>query len=64
MRDKVLAFIDAYIKEHGYSPSFREIGEALGISSTSHVSYWVTRLVLEGRLTKEPNIARSVRVVK
>lgn len=63
MGNKILSFIDAYIKEHGYSPTMREIGEAVGISSTSHVSYWIDRLVEEGKITKQKNIARSVRVV-
>ena len=62
MGDKIVAFIEAYIKEHGYSPSLKEIGEAVGIS-ISHVSYWVDKMVEEGRLTKKPNISRSVRVV-
>ena len=64
MRDKILEFVGGYIKEHGYSPSMREIGEAIGVDSTSHVSFHIDRLVEEGRLTKEPNIARSIRVVK
>ena len=63
MGAKILAFIDAYIKEHGFSPTMREIGAAVGISSTSHVSYWIDKLVNEGKLTKVANIARSVRVV-
>ena len=64
MRDEILEFIDAYIEEHGYSPNLREIGEAVGITSTSHVSYWINKLVAEGKLTKVPNISRSVRMVK
>ena len=63
MGTKILAFIDAYIKEHGFSPTMREIGEGVGINSTSHVSYWIDRLVEQGRVTKVPNISRSVRVV-
>jgi len=63
MGEKIIAFIDLYIKEHGYSPNFREIGEAVGVTSTSHVSYWIDKLVDAGRLTKEPHISRSVRVV-
>ena len=63
MGTKIVAFIDAYIKEHGYSPTMREIGAAVGITSTSHVSYHIDRLVEQGKLTKVANIARSVRVV-
>jgi len=64
MGNKIVAFVAAYIKEHGYSPSFREIGDAMGGISTSHVSYWIDKLVGTGRLTKEPNISRSVRVIR
>lgn len=64
MRDKIVEFIDLYIEEHGYSPSFREVGDGVGISSTGHVSYWIDKLVIEGRLTKASTIPRSVRVVK
>ena len=64
MGDKIVDFIDLYIEEHGYSPNFQEIGESVGISSMGHVSYWIDKLVIEGRLTKEPNISRSVRVVR
>jgi len=62
MGPKILAFIDGFIKDHGYSPTMREIGEGVGITSTSHVSYWIDKLVEEGRLTKVGNIARSVRI--
>jgi len=64
MGEKILAFIDAYIQEHEYSPSIREIGKEMGISSTSHVSYWIDKLIEDGKLTKTPHIARSIRVVK
>jgi len=63
MGEKIVAFIKAYIQEHGYSPSFREIGEAVGVSSAGHISYWIDKLVEEGRLTKAHSTPRSVRVV-
>ena len=63
MGEKILEFIDQFIKLNGYSPNMREIGEAVGISSTSHVSYWIDRLVEQGKVTKVGGIARSVRVV-
>jgi repressor LexA len=62
MGEKILAFVEAFIEEHGYSPNFREIGYAVGINSTSHVAYWIDKLVADGKLTKAPNISRSVRV--
>ena len=61
--DSVVEFVQGYIEEHGFSPNFKEIMAACGLSSTSHASYWVDILIEEGRLTKAPNIARSIRVV-
>jgi len=61
--DTVMAFVQGYTNEHGFSPCLREIMEACGFSSTSHTSFWVDKLIEKGRLTKVPNIARSIRVV-
>ncbi len=63
MGDRIVGFIELFIDEHGYSPNYREIGDAVGIKSTSNVAYWIDKLVASGRLTKEPRISRSVRVV-
>jgi SOS-response transcriptional repressor LexA len=47
--ERVFDFILKYKHEHdGNSPSFREIGEACGISSTAVVSYWLKRLETQG----------------
>ena len=34
---KIVRFIGGWIQEHGYSPSMREIGRAVGLTSTSTV---------------------------
>jgi len=61
--DAVVKFVRDYTAEHGYSPSYREIAGAVGISSTSHISYWIRKLVGEGRLTRVFNRPRSIRAV-
>jgi len=63
MGEKILAFVKQFIEDNGYSPTVREIGQAVGVNSTSHISWWIDKLVIEGKMTKKPNIARSVRVV-
>lgn len=63
MGEKILAFVKAFIEDNGYSPTVREIGQAVGVNSTSHISWWIDKLVTEGKMTKKPNIARSVRVM-
>ena len=44
---RMLDFIAKWTAESGYPPSIREIGEAVGISSTSVVNYNLNRLVEE-----------------
>lgn len=48
--DAVLAFVGEFIRKKGYAPSYREIMAGVGISSTSHISYWIKKLVGEGLL--------------
>jgi repressor LexA len=59
----VLEFVTKYCAEHGYSPSYQEIGEAVGISSKSGVKRLVDALVDRGRLETMPRRARSLVVV-
>ena len=48
----VLAFISHFILVNGYSPSYREIGSGTGLSSTATVSYYVNRLIRQGKLAR------------
>jgi repressor LexA len=61
--DIVVRFVRDYTSKHGYSPSYREIAEAAGVSSTSHISYWIRKEVDRGRLTRVFNRPRSIRAV-
>jgi SOS-response transcriptional repressor LexA len=56
----VLEFVTKYCAKHGYSPSYQEIAEAVGIASKSGVKRLVDSLVERGRLEKLPRRARSV----
>lgn len=47
---QVLAYITCHIRERGYPPAIREIGDACGISSTSVVSYHLHRLARDGAI--------------
>ena len=60
----VLAFIRARIERDGHSPTLEEIGEAMGIGNVSAVLKHVRSLEAKGRLTIEPNQARSIRLVR
>ena len=36
--DEIVAFISDYVLRNGYSPTFREVGEAVGLHSPSSIS--------------------------
>src|SRR3990172_2744384 len=59
---RMLSFIQRFGEENGYPPSIREIGSAVGITSTSVVNYNLNRLVEEGYLDRDQNISRGLRL--
>jgi repressor LexA len=60
---QLLTFIEAFIKEHGYSPSYREIMNGLSYSSVATVALHVNNLIKRGHLRKRDHSARSLEVV-
>ena len=48
MQTRILAYIEQEIKTRGYAPSVREIGEAVGLKSTSTVHGHLIRLEKKG----------------
>ena len=48
--DQIVKFVNTFIQENGYSPSVREIGEAVGLRSTASVSYHLQALQEKGIL--------------
>ena len=46
----ILCVIREYSKQHGYAPSYREIGVGVGLKSTSSVHRYIQELLYEGRL--------------
>jgi repressor LexA len=62
-QDKVYEFFVAYLKAHGFVPSIREIGEALGLRSTSTVHYHLTGLAARGLIQWEVGKNRAIRVL-
>ena len=59
-QERILAFITAFTEEHGYPPSIREIGQAVGISSTSVVDYNLRVLEREGALRRDREVSRGL----
>ena len=56
---KVLQVIRESVQKRGYPPSMREIGEAVGLTSTSSVSYQLCTLPKKGYLHREVGRPRS-----
>lgn len=61
---EILDYIMWYIEEHGYQPSYRDIGKYFGIKSTRGVSDHIEALRRKGYLDKDPSKARSMEVKK
>ena len=59
---KILRAIRESVQERGYPPSMREIGEAVGLTSTSSVSYQLSTLQSKGYLRRDAGRPRTVEV--
>jgi SOS-response transcriptional repressor LexA len=59
----LLDFIEAFISEHGYSPSYREIMLGLNYKSVATVALHVNSLIKRGHLRKRDHSARSLEPV-
>ena len=59
----VLDFLQDFVEENGYTPSYREIMAGLELSSVSAVAEHIDNLVAKGVLRKNPGAARSLEVL-
>ena len=60
----ILKFIEKQIKEKGYPPSVREIGQAVDLSSTATVHGYLAKLTKKGYIKKEDQKGRTLKVLK
>jgi repressor LexA len=60
---RVLEVIRAAVERRGYPPSVREIGESVGLTSTSSVAHQLKVLQNKGFLRRDPNRPRAVEVL-
>src|SRR5258707_7498226 len=58
----ILDVIRASVTSRGYPPSIREIGDAVGLTSTSSVAHQLRTLERKGYLRRDPNRPRAVDV--
>lgn len=63
VREAMLQEIINYIKEYGYAPSVREIGNMVGLKSTSSVYNHLQILRMEGKIETDHDYSpRAIRV--
>ena len=60
----ILDFVGEFSRDHGFAPSLREIGEAVGLTNVSAVRGHVAALEKKGYIAKEADKARSIRFLK
>ncbi len=60
----ILKFLEREIATRGYPPSVREIGKAVGLSSTATVHGYISRLEQKGYIKKESQKGRTLRLIK
>jgi repressor LexA len=61
-QERILETIRSAVHERGYPPSMREIGEAVGLTSTSSVKHQLQALEAKGFLRRDPNLPRAIDV--
>lgn len=60
----ILDYIQHNVQEKGYPPSVREIGEAVGLASSSTVHGHLSRLEKKGYIRRDPTKPRAIEILK
>jgi repressor LexA len=60
----ILEYIEKSVQEKGYPPSVREIGEAVGLASSSTVHGHLSRLEKRGYIRRDPTKPRAIELLK
>ena len=63
-QEKILDFIRRFSNDHGFPPTIREIGQDVGISSTSVVNYNLNVLEKKRYLERDRNVSRGLRLTQ
>lgn len=62
-QEAILAFIKEEVRSKGYPPSVREIGEAVGLASSSTVHGHLARLESKGLIRRDPTKPRAIEIL-
>lgn len=63
-QEDILAFIKEEVRAKGYPPSVREIGEAVGLASSSTVHGHLARLEQKGLIRRDPTKPRAIEILE
>ncbi|MDR7418343.1 MAG: transcriptional repressor LexA [Armatimonadota bacterium] len=63
-QQEILTFVQRYTDSHGYPPSVREIGQAMGLTSSSTVHSHLEALARKGFLRRDPSKPRALEILK
>ncbi|MCM3756798.1 transcriptional repressor LexA [Sporosarcina aquimarina] len=62
-QEDILTFIKDEVQKKGYPPSVREIGEAVGLASSSTVHGHLARLESKGLIRRDPTKPRAIEIL-
>lgn len=62
-QEAILAFIKEEVRSKGYPPSVREIGESVGLASSSTVHGHLARLESKGLIRRDPTKPRAIEIL-
>jgi repressor LexA len=60
---QIFDYISSYLSKHGYPPTVREIGKAVGLHSSSTVHAHLSKLETLGVLKRDPSKPRALEVM-
>jgi len=60
---EIFEYVKTYAREHGYPPTVRDIGKAIGLTSSSTVHAHLANLEKLGMLKRDPTKPRAIEVL-
>lgn len=61
--NEILSYLEDFIFEHGYSPSYREISKAVNLKSTNSVKEYLDILEQQNQIKRQPTKNRTIEII-